>query len=545
MVESPTYASAGARGAAPRRTPVLSAGGMAASAHPSVTFAGAAVLAAGGNAVDAALAMAAQSWVALPGQCGVGGDAFAVVREPDGRVWTVCGSGYGPDGGDHAFYTDRGLSAVPVTGPLSVAVPGAPAALAQLHATGGSWELSRLWERAARAAEAGLPCTAKTRGDIADTAAALRQDAGAARALLPKDRLPDVGQRLPQPDLARTIRELAADPAGFYTGAFAERAVTALRDAGAPFSGEEWALCGDVVPQPAVTGSYAGRTIHQTPPPSPGWMAVQQAALCDGRLGGMEWLGAEAVHLLASAARLSFAERVERCGSDSDTWRESLTPEAIAAARKRIALGDIPRGYARAADGDTTSMVAVDAEGRAVSFIHSLAFTFGSKTTVPGTGVLLNNRLGRGAYLLPGHPNGVQPRRRPLHTLNAWLVTNAAGELEHVGNTPGGDGQVQWNTQLLSHLLDHGLDPQTAVDAPRFTVHPGSDADVLDQPDELRCENRLGGGVLDALRARGHAVRETGAWDAGGSGMVISVDAGRGCLLGGADSRQDGVAIGV
>lgn len=545
MFESQTYTSARAPGAAPWRAPVLSAGGMAASAHPSVTFAGAAVLADGGNAVDAALAMAAQSWLALPGQCGVGGDAFAVVREPDGRVWTVCGSGYGPDGGDHAFYADRGLSAVPVTGPLSVAVPGAPAALAALHAEGGSWELSRLWEQAARTAEGGLPCTAKTRGDIAATAAALRQDAEAARTLLPGDRLPDVGQRLPQPDLAQTIRELAADPAGFYTGSLAERAVAALRDAGAPFSGEEWALCGDVVPQPAVTGSYAGRTVHQTPPPSPGWMTVQQAALCDGRLGGMEWLGADAVHLLASAARLSFAERVQRCGSDSDTWQDSLTPEAITVARKRITLGDVPRGYARAADGDTTSMVVVDAEGRAVSFIHSLAFTFGAKTTVPGTGVLLNNRLGRGAYLTSGHPNGVQSRRRPLHTLNAWLVTNAAGELEHVGNTPGGDGQVQWNTQMLSHLLDHNLDPQGAVDAPRFTVHPGSDADVLDQPDELRCENRLGGDVLDALRARGHAVRETGAWAAGGSGMVISVDAGRGCLLGGADSRQEGVAVGV
>jgi gamma-glutamyltranspeptidase / glutathione hydrolase len=522
---------------------VLSAGGMAASAHPAVSFAGAAVLADGGNAVDAALAMAAQSWIALPGQCGVGGDAFAVVREPDGRVWTVCGSGYGPDGGDHAFYTDRGLTAVPVTGPLSVAVPGAPAALAALHAEGGSRELAALWERAARTAEFGLPCTAKTRSDISDTAAAL--DADASRVLLPGGRLPAVGERLPQAELARTVRELAADPGGFYSGAFAERAVAALRDAGAPFSGEEWELCGDVTPQPAITGGYAGRTVHQTPPPSPGWMMVQQAALCDGRLAGMEWLGAEAVHLLASAARLAFAERVERCGGDSDTWRESLTPEAVAVARKRLALGDVPRGYARAADGDTTSMVAVDGEGRAVSFIHSLAFTFGSKTTVPGTGVLLNNRLGRGAYLIPGHPNGVAPRRRPLHTLNAWLVTDAAGELEHVGNTPGGDGQVQWNTQMLSHLVDHRLDPQAAVDAPRFTVHPGSDADVLGQPDELRCENRLRGGVLDALRARGHAVRATGAWDAGGSGLVISVDAARGCLAGGADSRQDGVAVGV
>lgn len=190
-------------------------------------------------------------------------------------------------------------------------------------------------------------------------------------------------------------------------------------------------------------------------------------------------------------------------------------------------------------------MVAVDAEGRAVSLIHSLAFTFGSRVTVPGTGVILNNRLGRGAYLVPGHPGEVRPRRRPLHTLNAWIVTDAAGRLAHVGNTPGGDGQVQWNTQLLSHLLDHAADPQTAVDAPRFAVHPGSDADVIGQPEELRCESRLGPRVLDALRARGHDVRETGPWAGGGSAMVVSVDHGRGCLLGGADSRQDGVALGV
>jgi gamma-glutamyltranspeptidase/glutathione hydrolase len=545
MFESRTDAATNHRDSAPPRTPALSAGGMAVSAHPAVTFAGAAVLADGGNAVDAALAMAALSWIALPGQCGVGGDAFAVVREPDGRIWTVCGSGHGPDGGDPAFYTDRGHTALPLTGPLAVAVPGAPAALTALHAEAASRELSRLWQPAARAAEEGLPCTAKTRGNIADTAGELGMDAGAARALLPGGRVPEVGQRLVQPELAATIRQLAADPADFYVGVFAERAVAALRAAGAPFTGEEWALGADVAPQPAVTVSYAGRTVHQTPPPSAGWMAAQQAAICDGRLGDLEWLGAEAVHLLASAARLSFADRVGRCGSDSETWRETLTPEAVEAAKERIARGDIPSGYAGAADGDTTSMVAVDADGRAVSLIHSLAFTFGAKTTLPGTGVLLNNRLGRSAYLIPDHPNAVRPRRRPLHTLNAWLVTDAAGELEHVGNTPGGDGQVQWNTQFLSHLLDHGLDPQAAVDAPRFTVHPGSDADVLGHPEELRCETRLGGGVLDALRARGHDVRETGAWGGGGGGAVISVDAGRGCLLGGADSRQDGVALGV
>ena len=529
------------------RQPVRADGGMAAASHPAVTFAGARVLSEGGNAVDAALAMAGMSWLALPGQCGVGGDAFALVREPDGRVWTVGGSGYGPDGGHPDFYTGRGLRAVPEEGPLSVAVPGAPAALARLHAEGATRELAELWAPAADAAEYGLPCSAKTASDIAAHREALARDRDAAEALLPGGRVPRPGQRLTQPALAGTVRQLAADPAAFYTGRFAERAVAALRAGGAPFDGAEWELCGTTAPEPAVSAPYGSSTVHQTPLPTPGWMVLHQLSLCSGELARLPWLSAEAVHLLTCAARLSFARRIERCGSDAgdDSWRACLTGDAVAEARARIARGAVVAGAAGPADGDTTSMVAVDAEGRAVSLIHSLAFAFGSRSTVPGTGVLLNNRLGRGGYLIPGHPNEVRPRRKPMHTLNAWLVTDAAGRLAHVGNTPGGDGQVQWNTQLLSHLLDHGLDPRAAVNAPRFAVHPGSDARDLGAAEELRCETRLGGGVLASLRSRGHRVVDAGPWGAGGSAMAVSVDHEQGCLLGGADSRQDGTALGV
>jgi gamma-glutamyltranspeptidase/glutathione hydrolase len=186
----------------------------------------------------------------------------------------------------------------------------------------------------------------------------------------------------------------------------------------------------------------------------------------------------------------------------------------------------------------------VDADGRAVSFIHSLAFTFGAKFTVPGTGVVLNNRLGRGAYLLPGHPNEVKPRRKPLHTLNAWIVTDDAGALKHIGNTPGGDGQVQWNMQLISHVLDHGRDAAEAVAASRFTVFPGSDADVIGAPDELRVEPSLPGAVRDELAALGHRIVVQPELGAGGSAQLISVDD-RGVLIGAADPRQEGVALGV
>jgi len=142
---------------------VLAERHMAVSSHPAITLAGVQVLAAGGNAIDATVAMAAMCWLALPSQCGVGGDAFAVVRDPDGTVWTVGGSGFGPDGGTPEFYRPHG--AVPVAGALSVAVPGELAALEALHARGATRSLAELWAPAVAAAERGLPCPAKTRND--------------------------------------------------------------------------------------------------------------------------------------------------------------------------------------------------------------------------------------------------------------------------------------------------------------------------------------------------------------------------------------------
>jgi gamma-glutamyltranspeptidase / glutathione hydrolase len=517
---------------------------MVSSSHPAASFAGARVLADGGNAIDATLAMAAITWLTLPGQCGIGGDAFAIVSEPDGRVWTIGGSGYGPDGATPEFYRDMNLSSIPLDGALAVAVPGAPAALAALHAQGATIALPELWEPAARLADNGLPCSAKTATDVIEALTAIRADAGLAAVYAPGSAAVHVGTRLRQPDLAHSIRRLARDPRSFYTGDLAQRAVDALRAAGAPFSGDEWAATATVLPDSAITGQYAGATIHQTPLPSAGWMVLHQAALCDGVVGYYPWLSADAIDRLARAARMAFEDRLALCGSTNTGARDVLAPNRIDDQRRQLALmvGDQAAFSVRA--GDTTSTVAVDGEGRAVSFIHSLAFTFGAKFTVPGTGIVLNNRLGRGAYLIPGHPNEVAPRRKPLHTLNAWIVTDDNGRLLHVGNTPGGDGQVQWNMQLLSDLLDHGLDPHDAVSAPRFTVFPGSDADVIGQPAELRVEATIPDETREALDARGHRVVVQPAYGAGGSAQIISRDD-RGILSGAADPRQEGVAIGV
>lgn len=533
-------------GAHALRPAALSLDAMVTSNNPAVSAAGRDVLRSGGNAVDATLAMAAWCWLALPGQCGVGGDAFAIVREPDGRVWTVGASGFGPDGGDPGFYRDRGLSAIPLTGALGVAGAGTLATIAALHQRGATRGLDELWAPAVTAAERGLPCSAKTRLDVLDHEAELRFDAGLAAVFLRNGRAPRIGERISHPDLARTMRRLAAEPHDIYCGGLAQQIVAALVAAGAPFSGAEWEASGTPLVGPAISLGYGPVTVHETPPPSPGWMLLQQAALCDGIVTGLPWLGADAVDVLASAARQSFHDRYERCGSDTEAWRTLLDATAVGTARAQLRerrRAAVPAGAF--GDGDTTSTVVVDGEGRAVSFIQSLALTFGAHVTVPGTGIVLNNRLGRGAYLVDGHPNEVRPRRRPLHTLNAWLATDSAGLLAHVGNTPGGDGQVQWNMQLVSHLVDHGLDPAEAVAAPRFTVFPGSDANAVGADEELICESRLGEPVLRALEESGHRVRRVGPWAAGGGALVISADHALGYLSGAADPRQEGVALGV
>jgi gamma-glutamyltranspeptidase/glutathione hydrolase len=524
-------------------TAALGTRGAVTSSHPAVSAIGARVLADGGNAFDATLAMAALSWLVLPGQCGIGGDAFVLVHEAGGAVWSAAGSGYGPDGGTADFYRGRGLSALPLDGALAVAVPGAAGVVDLLHRR-ATRSLDELWAPAIRAASGGVPCTQKTLADIAAHADALAADPEAASVFLPGGALPRLGDPIRQPALAETLGRLAHDLRAFHDGWFADRALAHLQASGAPFSGEEWALAGDVSTDAAISTTYGGNVVHETPLPSPGWMVLHQAAVLDGELAGHEQLDAESVHLLAEAARASFRHRYEHGGSDTDAWRHALSAESVSRTREEIRAHAATPAPGVVPVGDTTSSVCVDADGVAVSFIHSLAFTFGARVAVPGTGVLLNNRLGRGAYLVDGHPNEVRPRRRPMHTLNAWLLTRDE-QLVAAGNCPGGDGQVQWNMQVISHLVDHGDDPQRAVSLPRVTVFPGSDADTLGAAPVLRCEEGLEPTVLEQLAGWGHQVEQLPAQRGGpgGSALAVTLDRDRGVLAAAADPRMEGVAV--
>ena len=195
-------------------------------------------------------------------------------------------------------------------------------------------------------------------------------------------------------------------------------------------------------------------------------------------------------------------------------------------------------------DGDTTYFCVVDGEGTMVSLIQSVSSAFGSGIVAGDTGVLLNNRVGRGFSLDEGHPNLYAPGKKTMHTLNCWLVANAAGVPVMVGGTPGGDGQPQWNLQMLSALIDGGADVQSAVEAPRWSLWPGTDPADRPNPYELRIETRIGAAAMADLSARGHPVRPTGAWAGSGAAQLIARNPETGVLAGGSDPRVEGLALG-
>jgi gamma-glutamyltranspeptidase/glutathione hydrolase len=159
------------------------------------------------------------------------------------------------------------------------------------------------------------------------------------------------------------------------------------------------------------------------------------------------------------------------------------------------------------------------------------------------TGILLNNRAGRGFTLQQGHPNRLAGGRRPMHTLTTYLVASG-GRPVLVGGTPGGDLGLQWNVQVLVGILDHGLDPQTAIESPRWHSTPGTELALRERP-RLQLEDRFSTVVLDGLRRRGHAVRLLPPWGAASAYQMIALDHERGTLLGATDPRAEGIALGL
>jgi gamma-glutamyltranspeptidase/glutathione hydrolase len=344
-----------------------------------------------------------------------------------------------------------------------------------------------------------------------------------------------------QADLARTLRDIAAGgPEPFYRGRIAQAIAGRLTAQGFVTADDLAAHTGEWGAPLAAT--YRDLTVHETPPPTQGLAALIGLNILEGfSLARHPVHSAEHLHLLIETAKLAYADRDRWIGdpAHASVPVNGLLARAYARERRRALDPRKAQSYA-AGDpgGDTTGFVIADGRGNVISAIQSLFNAFGSGVVPPGTGVVLHNR-GRHFTTDPGHPSALDPSKRPFHTLMAAIVTR--GDEPVVGfATMGGNGQAMFHLQVLTNLVDYGMDPQEAVERPRFLIG----AFLPDEPaDVTRVEGRVGRRVLRALERRGHQLRVEPDF-AYRMGHAHAIAIREGTLMGGADPRGDGLALG-
>jgi len=527
------------------RTLIMGRHGAVGANHPLATQAGLDVLRNGGNAVDASVAIALSLGVVEPMMSGLGGDGFYQVymaKTGDLRCWNATGAA--PFAAAAARFRTRGIA---VRGPLSVSTPGFLAGIGALHASLGTQPWAGLCQPAIQQAQEGFCATHHYRHFAAEVRGVLAADRRSHAVFLGglATGEPGLGSVLRQPDLARTLEEIAADGAEtFYRGRLAKRLVTAMRESGVLVDERDLAECVPEVQEP-IGIDYRGFRVTQTPPNSTGFTLLQMLKIAE-RFDLAALDPVQRMHVLIEAKKRAFQDR-ERYGTDprhGEVPLERLLSDAYADEQ----AGSIDRS--RATDitlaepekpGDTTYFAVVDADGNAVSGIQSINSGFGSGVTAGDTGVLLNNRM---AYwhLASGHANRLVPGKRVRHTMNAPMVFRD-GKLWAVEGTPGADNQVQINLQVLTHMMDLGADPQAALEAPRWTSsQQGQGANWPHEGDGcLTVESGYGEEILAGLERLGHRLHRVGPLDGPCSVQAIRV-LDNGVRMAGSDPRRDGWA---
>jgi len=520
------------------RSTVMGKSGMAVCSQPRATLAGVEILRRGGNAVDAAVATAAVLGVLEPMSIGIGGDAFALVGTAgSGKPAALDASGRSPYAAKRGFYRNKGFEKMPESGIHSVTVPGAVAGWDALLRAHGTMKLSDLLAPAIECAEEGFPVGELTAEHWHKSEGKLSKNPAAAATYLKDGRAPRAGERFRQPDLARTLKKIAAEGADvFYRGEIAEKIVRASETLGGILSLKDFVdyRCDWIEP---ATANYRGYDVYELPPATQGIAALTMLKLAEPfELRALEHNGAEYLHLLIEAKKLAFADR-DRYVADRDYMR--VPWQALVAERRLAAMREtIERDRARAeaptipVEGDTEYLAVVDPQGNWCSFIQSLFTNFGSGVVAEGTGIALHNR-GQLFSLDENHPNCVAPHKRPLHTLAPGLVYKDGAPWAAVG-LKGGHVQPQVQAQILLNMIEFGMTPQEAVDAPRFNHVSGLEVAV--EPDFPR-------ETVAALEAKGHKV-VGGTVESFGGAHAILRDEATGALFGGSDPRKEGCALG-
>ena len=517
--------------------------GMVTSPHALASEAGREILASGGNAIEAAIAMAGVLCVTYPHFCTLGGDAFCIIADRDGYASAISGIGQA------AIELPRFHGQIPLRGPASLLTAAATVDTWRMaldlsrREWGGKRSWSELLEPATRYAEHGFALTSSQafwqdfRGEEA------KDWPGFAEVFMPGGRAPQTSTCFRQPALAQTLRELSERGArDFYEGKLAARIAAGLQAAGSPLRAEDLARCRSRS-EPPLRMSYRGGELLSLQPPTQGVTTLEIMGILERfDLRSISEGSADYYHLLVEATKLAFLDR-NRHVADPD-FADVPTAALLAPSYLDERAAQIDRARARSwpdvfRRGDTVYLAAVDAAGRCVSMLQTVYFDFGSGVVVGDTGILWHNR-GAAFSLEASHPNRLEPGKRPFHTLNPGIYLRD-GIPSLLYGTQGADGQPQTLSALLTRLIDYRMDPYAALARPSFLLG----RTFSDSNDTLKLEEDAGGSVFAALAAMGHEIAPLPARSplAGHPGAIAIEKTGQ--MHGAHDPRSDGVALGV
>jgi gamma-glutamyltranspeptidase/glutathione hydrolase len=528
---------------------------MVAASQPLAVAAGLEILSQGGSAADAAVATAAALNVTEPTSTGLGGDMFALYYDASLRqVSALNGSGRAPRSLSLERLSEEGFKELPAYHPYTITVPGACAGWCDLLERFGTLPLPAVLGPAIRLADQGFPVAPLTSHSWSRAAERQLRTAPGGQELTIGGRGPHPGEIFQNPGLARTLQTIAeGGKAAYYQGPIAEAIANTIQSAGGCLSVEDLAEHTSTWEQP-IHITYHGLRIWECPPNGQGLAALVALNILEGfDLAGLPRLSVQRLHLEIEAMRLAFADArwfVADPAFNPAPLGDLLSKEYAAERRSMIdpgrAVVDQQHGVP-VASSDTVYFCVVDGDGNACSFINSNYMGFGTGIVPSGWGFSLQNR-GHNFVLDANHPNALAPGKRPYHTIIPGLITYANPEsdpsdpLEDLYapfGVMGGFMQPQGHMQVVTALADDGLDPQQALDSPRFCIEDGSVGG------RVGLEEGISPAVGAELAAMGHSLRIVSGYERSlfGRGQIIHRDPQTGVLTGGSDPRADGCAM--
>jgi gamma-glutamyltranspeptidase/glutathione hydrolase len=543
--------------------PVRAQHGMVVSVHHLASDAGVEILSAGGNAVDAAVATGFALAVVHPAAGNLGGGGFLLLRTHDGHATFIDYREKAPLAATETMYQDAQGNVLPgdslqssVIGYRSIATPGSVAGMVYAERKYGKLGLARVMARAIKLAADGFDLSAEEAKELTDPDLAKFPDS---RRIVQRDgHLYKEGETFRQPELARTLERIAADPDDFYHGKIAHELVDELHKGGALITLDDLAEY-TVVERTPVTGSFHNYTIISAPPPSSGGIVLLSALnILEGYdLAKLGDRSAQSIHFTTEAYRRAYMDRADYLGDPdyneiptarltakpyADAWRASIDPSSATPSASLVRpAGFLPpapktAGRRKPESHDTTHYSVVDAEGNAVSVTTTLNDSFGSQVTAGSLGFLLNDEMDDFASkmgvpnmfgLIQGPANAIAPGKRPLSSMTPTIVLED-GKLRYVLGSPGGARIITTVANIFLSAAEGGLNIQQAVDAPRFHHQY--------LPDNLYLEPGFAPETLAALRKMGYILSvKDGHWS---NGECIAIDPKTGELQGGQDHRS-------